>query len=307
MHDSRETTQDQSGRAVTPPATKVTVEPVPEITSAVPNPIDDDPDHSASLTGKSLATAGNFDSSKGTHSTPEPSSQSQPNKRFLSRLLNIVRPAPSVKKLDMIWENGEPLSDAQFDNLVRFNRRAKRTPITPGARIHIWSKNELGEVVGEQPYMMKVGSNGSFEEELLSQSRVDTKPREMLGILIHDVNGTVYDTNIRIEGGSRSVDFSKAQYALHSLLRGSAGDISTIEIVHTHPWYALTVTQPDGERRARPNELSREDFYQAIEFSMRFPPGKTVLMRAAVPNGFNCYIEVPTGRTNNGDCKRYAL
>ena len=186
---------------------------------------------------------------------------------------------------DFIW-GGSKLSDAQIRQLVKFTKRAGRK-IQKGDEITIWQPQEMriGEAIEGERIPQYIRRNGSFENDLLSSSMIDTSPREVLQIKLHYSDGRVRILN-KIYGNSRGVDFSKAEWDLRMATRGNLAGIRRIEIAHTHPTYALTIVSKDGNRYSRPNEISKGDYAMISSFMSRLPRSKEVCIKAITPNGF---------------------
>ena len=83
---------------------------------------------------------------------------------------------------DFNWA-GDKLSDVQITNLVKFTKNAGRK-IQKGDSITIWTTNmvKMNEAVGDSRYPQFISVNTAFEDDLIKDSLIDSKPREVLQI-----------------------------------------------------------------------------------------------------------------------------
>lgn len=199
----------------------------------------------------------------------------------------------SPRREAFAWPQGE-LSDAQWQNLVRFSKRNRR-PLEEGATIEVLSPpNE--PVVGSPSGIQTVGKNGVYENRLLALSRIDERPREVLTIrVIADATrASATETPILVKGNADSVDFDVARTELVRFL-GGVIDVDVVEINHTHPSYEVRITDGNSAYR-RSNELREGDVAQAKALARSMPAGSIVRLRAIVPNGHFYQMDFPTGR-----------
>lgn len=211
---------------------------------------------------------------------------------FIERLLPFLHPS---LKVDDFTFNGPALSTAQLKALSRFSSRAKK-PLLKGDQITVIRFEEMRHEVPTEFGIQRTQENGNFENKLLELSEIDTQPREVLSFRLHLLNGDIVEVPITIKGDVNSVNFEKGSFELYNFLRGDVSNIRTIEIAHTHPTYAMRVVSSDGNSKFRANEISGGDFQAAMSFAQRIPHGKTVIIKAILPNGFNYQLELPTGR-----------
>jgi hypothetical protein len=110
------------------------------------------------------------------------------------------------------------------------------------------------------------------------------------------LNDEIIEVPIKVKGDVYSVSFDKGSFELYNYLRGDVSYLQSIEITHSHPTYAVRVESVDGTSKFRANEISNGDYSSALSFARRIPFGKTVIIKAVLPNGFNYQMELPTGR-----------
>ncbi len=215
------------------------------------------------------------------------------------KALETVRTRIFPKPLEMsevIWP-AETLSQVQFKNLIKFCKKMDR-PLQKNSIINLLKYEELPPVVESDVGFQRVVRNTAFENQLIKESNINEKPREVLTFRLHLENGQIIETPIKKTGNVNDVDFSSARYELFELLRGSATGIAAIEVAHTHPTYVTRVVDPvTGKGNIRTNVVSVGDV-QTIgsELAMTLPRGKRVIIKAIVPNGFYYQLELATGR-----------
>ncbi len=186
---------------------------------------------------------------------------------------------------DFHWV-GKKLSQAQLTQLAKFSRNAGRK-IQQGDQIIIWEPSmvKIGEVIEGQSIPQVIKENGVFERKLLADSRIDTRPREVLQIRLHYADGSTKELK-RFYGNAESVSFSSAEDNLREVTAENLTGIDEIEISHTHPTYALTFVGEDGRRFSRANEISQGDYSAVAQLLPRLPGGKRLTIKAITPNGF---------------------
>lgn len=232
------------------------------------------------------------------HSSVDQQEQAQESTRFhapstfIERIFPFLRPALTV---DDFAFSGHVLSLSQLKALSRFSSRAKK-PLIKGDQLFVVGFEEMRRQVPTEFGIQKIHKNGVYENKLLELSDIDVDPREVLSFRFHLANGQIVEAPIIVKGDVNSVNFKKGSSDLYNYLRGDVSGIQIIEIAHTHPTYAVRVLSIDGSSKFRANEISEGDFQAATSFARRIPPGKTVIIKAILPNGFNYQLEIPTGR-----------
>jgi len=190
---------------------------------------------------------------------------------------------------------GPTLSKVQLQALVKFSKNANK-PLKKGDMVRIISYSELNETVNTSIGIQHTAENGLFEQRLLAESGVDTKPREVLTFRIFYKDGTSIETPILIKGDINSVNFDEGESQLLNFLRGSSSEIHVVEIAHTHPTYSVLIKSQDGSSKLRSNEISEGDMQTTLNFARKFPPGIGIAIKAILPNGFHYVTAIKSGR-----------
>lgn len=212
--------------------------------------------------------------------TPAGSDDSSSCFKFISNIFKS-----NFNTNDYTWENGT-LSEAQVGNLLKFTKKAGRK-LEKGDSVLIWKHEMLrkGQSVSNQSFPQYVHINTDFERQLIEESLIDSNPREVLQIRLHYQDGSIVPMK-KFYGNAHSVDFDKAVNELKDATGGNLRGIFQIEISHTHPAYAVTVTDSQGRQFSRPNQLSDGDLDAATDFMRELPSGMQVSLKAILPNGF---------------------
>lgn len=184
-----------------------------------------------------------------------------------------------------VWENGV-LSEAQIQNLKKYEKGSSEL-LEKGDRILVWSpemidfNKPIHHVVPQHLFL-----NKSFEKELLKESLIDSQPREVLQFRIHLQNGEIVLMK-KFYGNHKTVDAREAVGQLIEGIKGSFEGVKEVELSHTHPMYALTVSDKNGRKKYDlPVHISSED-YAVVHYLMgALPSGVVFSIKAIVPNGF---------------------
>jgi len=184
-----------------------------------------------------------------------------------------------------VWENGV-LSEAQIQNLKKYELGSPEL-LEKGDRILVWSpemidfNKPIRHVVPQHLFL-----NQKFEEDLLKESLIDSQPREVLQFRIHLQNGEIILMK-RFYGDHKTVDARVAVNQLIEGIKGSFAGVKEVELSHTHPMYALTLSDKNGRKKYDlPVHISSED-YAVVHYLMgSLPSGVVLSIKAIVPNGF---------------------
>lgn len=184
-----------------------------------------------------------------------------------------------------VWENGV-LSEAQIQNLKKYEKGSPEV-LEKGDHILIWSpemmdlNKPIHHVVPQHLFL-----NKSFEKELLEESLIDSQPREVLQFRVHLQNGEIVLMK-KFYGDHKTVDAREAVGQLMEGVKGSFEGIKEVELSHSHPMYALTVSDKNGRKKYDlPVHISSED-YAVVHYLMgTLPSGVVFSIKAIVPNGF---------------------
>ena len=210
-------------------------------------------------------------------------------KDFLKSALNMFK-GPEPQSFEWL---GQVLSTAQIKNLAKFAKKAGK-PLQKNSKIRVIQIEEMKEVVESNVGPQTVHRNGAFEQQIIEKSLIDSKPQEVLKIRLHLYDARIVETPIMVTGNARYVDFSKAEFELYSFLKGQMGSVEKIEFAHSHPSYVVSVQSEQGSS-FRANEISTGDVRALVDFSSRVPHGKSIIIKAIVPNGFYYQMIIPSG------------